>query len=70
MLESLADRRMLSRRAAVAFILVNYYRRAILAAIILYSYNNPLAQVICCMFLQLGYVVFLANFRVYRDVQE
>lgn len=70
MLGSLAGSRVLSRRAAVAFVLVFYLRRLALAAIILANYKSPMTQVLLTGLLQLLYLIFLLHFKVYRDRKE
>lgn len=47
-----------------------FYRKLLLAVVILAGYYNPLAQVLVCMIMQLIYTIFLLHFKPYRDANE
>lgn len=61
----LANRRLLGRKKAAVFILLNVYRRFMLAFLILGFYLWPIIQVISTLFMQLAYMVFITNFTIY-----
>lgn len=67
MIELLAPRTHLSRNAATAFILFQLYRYFALAVIVISLYAYPLAQLIFILILQVAYMVFLIQFRVYKS---
>lgn len=60
----------MSREAAFAFILLFYYRRLFMAIIIVAFNKHVIVQVIGCMLLQLGYIIFLLHFKIYGDLKE
>ena len=68
-LPDLANRRLFSTKKAAVFILMNVYRRLMLAVFIMGFYFWPIIQIVSALFLQLGYMIFLANYTVYSSPQ-
>ena len=64
------SRAFLSRRAASMFIFLNFYRRFLQAAIILFFYESPIKQVILSLYLNIFYTIFILVFRVTEDPIE
>ena len=56
----------LSKKIVVIYILLSFYRRGLTAVSILVLYNYPVAQVILCVLLTLGYLVYVINFEVFK----
>ena len=66
----LANRRLLTRRVAATFIMINFYRRLMLAVLILKMYAYLSLQVLSALSIQLVYLIFISNYRVYKERGE
>ena len=56
----------MSRKRASFYILVNFYRRILLAFVILWFYNYPVIQVISCLAIIMFTTIFIVQNRVFE----
>ena len=61
---------MLGRKKWLFFIFFYLYRRGIIPVIILSLYSYPVMQITMVLGLQLSYMVFIMNERVFRSPSE